>query len=157
MLASMGVGGEGGLGGFGAPPPPPAANPETAFAGQLQQLADMGFTDRAANIRALQVRAGGCECVCCLYLASHSVSVCVHACTRVWVCTTVCGCACVTVCAVCVCVCDCVRCVYLASHSCSNRLCMGCIRALVCVCVCVCVCVTHHPEHHPHRTALPTP
>lgn len=56
LLGMMG-GGAGGLGAFGAAPPPPA-NPEEAYASQLQQLQDMGFYDREANIRAL-VAAGG--------------------------------------------------------------------------------------------------
>lgn len=43
----------GGLGG-----PPPVADPETAYATQLQQLQDMGFSDRQANIRALQATGG---------------------------------------------------------------------------------------------------
>jgi len=37
--------------GFGAPPP--VANPEQAYASQLEQLSNMGFIDTA----------GGCECV----------------------------------------------------------------------------------------------
>ncbi|KAL4423598.1 hypothetical protein ABPG77_004638 [Micractinium sp. CCAP 211/92] len=55
-LMGMLGGGAGGMGGFGAPPPP--ANPEQAYAAQLQQLQDMGFYDRDANLRAL-VASGG--------------------------------------------------------------------------------------------------
>lgn len=44
------------LGGVAAPQP--AADPETTYANQLQQLQDMGFFDRAANIRALQATGG---------------------------------------------------------------------------------------------------
>lgn len=43
-------------GGFGAPAAP--ANPEVAYATQLQQLQDMGFFDRESNVRAL-VATGG--------------------------------------------------------------------------------------------------
>jgi len=39
-------------------PPPPVADPEAAYATQLQQLQDMGFIDRQANIRALQATGG---------------------------------------------------------------------------------------------------
>jgi len=46
--------GQGGGGGGGAPP----ADPETAFATQLQQLQDMGFYDREANVRALVATNG---------------------------------------------------------------------------------------------------
>lgn len=63
MLAQMmgGMGGmAGGMGGMGMPAmaPPPVADPETAFATQLQQLQDMGFYDRQANITALQATGG---------------------------------------------------------------------------------------------------
>lgn len=34
-------------------PPPPQLEPSIRFASQLQQLQDMGFTDSAANLRAL--------------------------------------------------------------------------------------------------------
>lgn len=51
-----GMGGLGGLGGFAAPPA--VADPETAYASQLQQLQDMGFFDRQANIAALQATGG---------------------------------------------------------------------------------------------------
>ena len=55
-----GLGGPGGmgatLGSLGVRTPP--ADPEAAFASQLQQLQDMGFFDRDANIRAL-VATGG--------------------------------------------------------------------------------------------------
>eukprot|EP01026_Neomeris_dumetosa_P007652 TRINITY_DN12375_c0_g4_i1.p1 TRINITY_DN12375_c0_g4~~TRINITY_DN12375_c0_g4_i1.p1 ORF type:complete len:449 (-),score=57.37 TRINITY_DN12375_c0_g4_i1:275-1621(-) len=37
---------------------PPVQDPETVYATQLQQLQDMGFLDRAANIRALQATGG---------------------------------------------------------------------------------------------------
>lgn len=49
-------GGFGGLGGFMMPQAP--ADPETAYAVQLQQLQDMGFFDREANKRAL-IATGG--------------------------------------------------------------------------------------------------
>mmetsp|Transcript_23121 Transcript_23121/g.58085 ORF Transcript_23121/g.58085 Transcript_23121/m.58085 type:complete len:502 (-) Transcript_23121:189-1694(-) len=52
MLSAM-MGGGGGGGGA-----PAVADPETHFASQIQTLADMGFTDRQANIRALQATAG---------------------------------------------------------------------------------------------------
>jgi ubiquilin len=56
MLAAMGGLG-GGLGaGFGAPAA--VADPETAYASQLQQLQDMGFFDRQTNIQALQATGG---------------------------------------------------------------------------------------------------
>ncbi len=63
MAALMGGSGAGagGLGGlFGMAPPglAPAADPEVAYATQLQQLADMGFFDRQSNIAALQVCVG---------------------------------------------------------------------------------------------------
>lgn len=45
------------LGGL-ASAPPPVQDPATHYATQLQQLADMGFTDREANIRALQATGG---------------------------------------------------------------------------------------------------
>ena len=51
-----GGGGRAGLGGLGLGAP--LANPEEAYASQLQQLQDMGFYDRDANLRAL-VAAGG--------------------------------------------------------------------------------------------------
>eukprot|EP00193_Tetraselmis_chui_P009470 CAMPEP_0177768520 /NCGR_PEP_ID=MMETSP0491_2-20121128/9766_1 /TAXON_ID=63592 /ORGANISM="Tetraselmis chuii, Strain PLY429" /LENGTH=507 /DNA_ID=CAMNT_0019285335 /DNA_START=343 /DNA_END=1866 /DNA_ORIENTATION=+ len=49
MNAMMGGGAVGGT---------PAADPETQYATQLQSLSDMGFSDRQANIRALQATAG---------------------------------------------------------------------------------------------------
>jgi hypothetical protein len=52
MLAGMGSLG----GGFGAPAA--VADPETAYASQLQQLQDMGFFDRQSNITALQATGG---------------------------------------------------------------------------------------------------
>ena len=67
LLGSMGGGGAGGLGGLsnmlggmgGAGVGiPPVSNPEVAYVDQLQQLADMGFVDRAANIRALCATQG---------------------------------------------------------------------------------------------------
>ena len=36
----------------------PRVPPEQAFAAQLQQLADMGFYDREANVQALQATGG---------------------------------------------------------------------------------------------------
>lgn len=65
MGAFGGMGGMGGMGGFPGMPPvagttatPPVQNPEERYAAQLQQLQDMGFSDRAANIRALQATQG---------------------------------------------------------------------------------------------------
>ena len=51
------------LGAIGAAAPPPTAaapvaNPEEAYARQLQQLQDMGFYDREENLRALQAARG---------------------------------------------------------------------------------------------------
>ncbi|KAG9073917.1 hypothetical protein FS749_014567 [Ceratobasidium sp. UAMH 11750] len=49
------------LGGFGAPPPQPPADPrpvEERFQVQLQQLQDMGFTNAQQNIRALLACGG---------------------------------------------------------------------------------------------------
>jgi ubiquilin len=55
LLSSM----AGGLGGLGMPAAAaPVANPEEAYATQLQQLQDMGFFSREENIRAL-VACGG--------------------------------------------------------------------------------------------------
>lgn len=49
-------------GGFGGVAPaaatPPVADPETTYAQQIQQLQDMGFYDRQANIAALQATGG---------------------------------------------------------------------------------------------------
>jgi ubiquilin len=46
-------------GGFGSMPAPgPRVPPEQAFASQLQQLSDMGFYDREANVQALQATGG---------------------------------------------------------------------------------------------------
>ena len=56
LVNGGGLGGGGGGLGFG--PPPPVANPEEAYATQLLQLQDMGFYDRAENIRALQSTGG---------------------------------------------------------------------------------------------------
>lgn len=47
-------------------PPAPAAPPATAaagepFAAQLRELEDMGFTDRAQNLRALQAVGGNVD------------------------------------------------------------------------------------------------
>lgn len=44
------------LGGMGGQQP--VADPETAYANQLQQLQEMGFFDRDANLRALQATGG---------------------------------------------------------------------------------------------------
>lgn len=64
LMGSMGMGAGGagfnplaalGGAGFGMPP---VADPATAYAGQIQQLQDMGFSDRDANIRALQATGG---------------------------------------------------------------------------------------------------
>lgn len=38
--------------------PPAAVDPAVRFAAQQQQLQDMGFTDQAANLRALQATSG---------------------------------------------------------------------------------------------------
>lgn len=38
--------------------PQPVADPETTYASQLQQLQEMGFFDRDANVRALQATGG---------------------------------------------------------------------------------------------------
>ena len=46
------------LGGLAQPQPQPAADPETTYANQLQQLQEMGFFDREANVRALQATGG---------------------------------------------------------------------------------------------------
>lgn len=56
MAGLPGLGALGGMGGFGAPPP--VADPEAAYASQLQQLEAMGFYDRETNIRALQATGG---------------------------------------------------------------------------------------------------
>lgn len=53
---SLGGAGAGAAAGLGLPPPP--ADPETAYADQLQQLNDMGFWDRESNVRVL-VATGG--------------------------------------------------------------------------------------------------
>ena len=37
---------------------PQASDPETTYANQLQQLQEMGFVDRDANVRALQATGG---------------------------------------------------------------------------------------------------
>ena len=62
MLGMFGGGGGmgTGMGGGGAPamPAPAVADPETAYAQQLQQLNDMGFWDREANIRVLIATQG---------------------------------------------------------------------------------------------------
>lgn len=44
------------MGSFGAPAPP--ANPEEAYASQLQQMSDMGFTHRETNLQALVAAHG---------------------------------------------------------------------------------------------------
>lgn len=56
LMQLMGAMGMGGMGGFGMPPP--VADPATAYASQIQQLQDMGFPDRDANVRALQATGG---------------------------------------------------------------------------------------------------
>lgn len=53
-----GLGLPAGLFGAGMPAMAPPADPETAYAAQLQQLQDMGFWDREANIRALVATQG---------------------------------------------------------------------------------------------------
>jgi ubiquilin len=45
------------MGAFGAPAVP-VANPEEAYASQLAQLVDMGFSNRDQNLRALQATQG---------------------------------------------------------------------------------------------------
>jgi len=45
----------------GAAAAPPVGNPEERFAVQLQQLHDMGFQNRAVNIRVLQQTGGNVE------------------------------------------------------------------------------------------------
>ncbi|KAK9820265.1 hypothetical protein WJX72_008285 [[Myrmecia] bisecta] len=57
LMGMLGGGGGAGFPGLGAAPAP-VADPEAAFATQLQQLQDMGFFDRASNIRALQATGG---------------------------------------------------------------------------------------------------
>ena len=54
MMGGGGIGG--GVGGVGLPPVP--ADPETAYAEQIQQLNDMGFWDREANVRVLVATRG---------------------------------------------------------------------------------------------------
>lgn len=69
MMQMMGgMGGMGGFGGFGGPasapsPAPPADTrpPEERFASQLAQMTEMGFTDTAQNIRALQATGGNVQ------------------------------------------------------------------------------------------------
>lgn len=52
MLASLGLGAGGAGGGFGMPAAPsPVADPETAYAVQIEQLEGMGFWDRQANVQ----------------------------------------------------------------------------------------------------------
>lgn len=60
LLGAMQMGMGGGLGGLGAGlgMPTPVADPESTYATQIQQLTDMGFFDREANIRALQATGG---------------------------------------------------------------------------------------------------
>ncbi len=48
LLSSMGMGGRG-MG--GVPAPSPVADPETAYATQIQQLENMGFWDCDSNLR----------------------------------------------------------------------------------------------------------
>jgi ubiquilin len=61
LLAGMG-------GGMGAVVPP--ADPETAYASQLQQLQDMGFFDRDSNVRALVATGGNVHAAVDRLLAS---------------------------------------------------------------------------------------
>ncbi|CAL5227682.1 g10690 [Coccomyxa viridis] len=61
IMERLGFGAGGG--GFGGPAAlggglPPVADPETAYATQLEQLTGMGFYDRQANIMALQATGG---------------------------------------------------------------------------------------------------
>lgn len=58
----FGAGGEqwGGLG-TAAMQPPVVADPEVAYAAQIQQLADMGFTNRRDAIAALQATGGNVQ------------------------------------------------------------------------------------------------
>ncbi|CAL8462374.1 g1907 [Coccomyxa elongata] len=59
MFNSLNMGGSGmGLGGFGVQAAAAVANPETAYATQLEQLRAMGFYDEQANIQALQATGG---------------------------------------------------------------------------------------------------
>jgi len=46
---------------FMVPPPGPQQPPEQRFAVQLQQLQDMGFSNRAVNVQELQVTGGNVE------------------------------------------------------------------------------------------------
>eukprot|EP00803_Ostreobium_quekettii_P002570 evm.model.scf_1213.6 EVM.evm.TU.scf_1213.6 scf_1213:34076-41018(-) len=57
-LAQLLAGGMGGMGGMAGMGVPPVADPEATYGPQLQQLQDMGFSDRPANIRALQATGG---------------------------------------------------------------------------------------------------
>jgi len=52
-----GCGGMGGMGGMGAPTAD-ARPPEERFASQLEQLVNMGFSDRPSNLQALQMANG---------------------------------------------------------------------------------------------------
>ena len=60
LFGMMGGGAGTGTGGGGMAPTPPAPvqDPATTYARQLQQLQEMGFFDRDANIRALQAVHG---------------------------------------------------------------------------------------------------
>jgi ubiquilin len=57
LSALLGMMGAGGLSG-GQPGVPPGVTPEQHYAAQLSALVDMGFTDTAANLRALQATGG---------------------------------------------------------------------------------------------------
>jgi len=57
-LLNGGTGTFGGAGAFGGAPAAPQQDPAVRFAAQLQQLRDMGFSDDAASLRALQATSG---------------------------------------------------------------------------------------------------
>ena len=58
MMGGGAFGGGGGGGGDFGGGVPPVADPETAYATQIEQLVSMGFFDRESNIRALQQTGG---------------------------------------------------------------------------------------------------
>lgn len=58
LLGGMGTMGGMGPGGAGVPP---AQDSEQRYAVQLQQLHDMGFQNRAVNVRVLQQTGGNVE------------------------------------------------------------------------------------------------